>query len=292
MDRECRHERGGQDGDSAPEEDGAAQRRITGDVIDPFADLRQQALARAIDRGTQVAPHEQQADGGERERNGIDGERRARPDGRGQHPRDRRTDDEADRVDRLEVRIRTADLAPPDDGRHGCRVAGQEERPEDAEGSRHQEDDDHRRSTKGDRDRDECREDGSPEVGQEHHPLAVAAVGECAGDHPEDEIGQRLDGTDDAHGETRPGQRKDEERQGREADGVAQGRDALRGQEDLEVAVLGERFDAAVTRARWRRRSGGAAAGASAGISSAASLGIGSVVTGGWYGTHDAPAQP
>jgi len=59
-----------------------------------------------------------------------------------------------------------------------------------------------------------------PEVGPEHHPLAIVPVGERTGDHPEDEVRQRLERTDDAHRDAGACQRKDEKRQRREADGI------------------------------------------------------------------------
>ena len=79
------------------------------------------------------------------------------------------------------------------------------------------------------------------EVGQEHHPAAVAAVGEGAGDHPEEEVRQHRERTDDAHHQARPGQRQDEQRQRREAHRVAERRDALRGQQDPEIVIATER---------------------------------------------------
>ena len=88
--------------------------------------------------------------------------------------------------------------------------------------------------------RDQRGQAGPSEIGQEHHPLAVAPVGDGPGDHPEEEVGQRLERADDAHREARPGQRQDEQRQRREADRVAERRDPLAGQQDPEVSVLGE----------------------------------------------------
>jgi hypothetical protein len=45
----------------------------------------------------------------------------------------------------------------------------------------------------------ERRQTGPAQIGQEHHPLAVAAIGHGPRDHPEQEIGQRLQRPDDAH---------------------------------------------------------------------------------------------
>ena len=61
------------------------------------------------------------------------------------------------------------------------------------------------------------------------------------GDHPEKEIGKRLNGTDDAHRKPRAREREDEQREGREVDGVAERRDALASEDDLEVAIPGQR---------------------------------------------------
>jgi hypothetical protein len=78
-------------------------------------------------------------------------------------------------------------------------------------------------------------------MGEDHHPLVVAAVRDRAGDEAEDEVGQRLERTHDAHRESRAGQRQDEQRQGGEAHGIAERGDTLGDTEGPEVAVLRER---------------------------------------------------
>ncbi len=82
-----------------------------------------------------------------------------------------------------------------------------------------------------------------------------------AGDHPEEEVRERLQGTDDAHRETRPGEGQDEQRQRREADRVAERRHALAREQDLEVAVPGERLLAGSVRASLDGTGGGPSVG-------------------------------
>ena len=128
---------------------------LADDVVDPFADLGHEPLPGPIDGRSQVASDEGQSERRHHERHRVDGQRRPGPDGRGQDPGDRRADDEAHRIDGLEVGVRPPDLAPPDERRHRRRVAREEERAEDAHRRGHEQDDGHRRSAEGDRDRDE-----------------------------------------------------------------------------------------------------------------------------------------
>ena len=79
---------------------------------------------------------------------------------------------------------------------------------------------------------------------------------------PKRRSGKRLDGPDDAHRKPGAGQREDEEREGREIDGVAERRDALACEDDLEVAIPGQRNgeglpgipDGTEAAAHWRLR--------------------------------------
>ena len=74
------------------------------DEVDALADVGEQAGPRPVDGGAQVAPHEGQRETRQAERDALDGQGRARADRRGQDAGDGRTEDEADRVDRLEDR--------------------------------------------------------------------------------------------------------------------------------------------------------------------------------------------
>ena len=221
----------------APQQDHRTQDRVTGDELDALADVRDEAGLAPLWRRAQVAAHEREGQARERERRRVDGERQARPDGRRQEPGDGRTDDEAERVDRLEDRVRPGELRAADEDRHRCRVPGEEERAEDAHRGGDDQDDRQRRPAEDDRERDEGRQPGTAEIGQEHHPLPVAAVSQGAGNHPEQEVGQRRQRADDAHPQPRAGQCQDEQRERREADRVAERRDALRRQQDPEVVV-------------------------------------------------------
>ena len=77
-------------------------------------------------------------------------------------------------------------------------------------------------------------------VGDEHHPLAVAAVGQRAGHGPDHEVGGRVDRPDDPHRQSRAREGEHEQRQGGQADGVAAGRDRLADEEGRKVAVPAE----------------------------------------------------
>ncbi len=132
-------------------------------------------------------------------------------------------------------------MGPSDEDRHGRRVAGQEERAEDAHRRGHEEDHGEGRAAEYDRERDERRQDRSAEIGHEHHPLAVAPIGERPRDHPEEEIGQRRQRSDDTHPEARSRQCQDEQRQGGETDGITERGDALGREQDAEVVVASER---------------------------------------------------
>ena len=242
VDGERGHERRGDDRRRAPEQDRGAQHRLADDVVDPLADLRQQPLAWPVHRSAQIAAHEGQADGRQRERCGIDGQRGARSDGRRQESGDGRADDVAERVDGLEVRVRAGHLRTPDQRRDRCGVAREEERAEHAHRCGHDQDHRHGRTAEVDGQRDHGGQGRAPEVGQEHHPLAVAAVGERPGDHPEDQVGQRLERPDDAHRQPGAGQREDEQGERGEADRVPQRRDALGREEHLEIAVARQPF--------------------------------------------------
>jgi len=109
-------------------------------------------------------------------------------------------------------------------------------------GDANHEDDRHRRSAQRDRQGDQGGQPGASEVGQEHHPFAIAPIGEGARHHPQEKVRERLQGADDPHRQPRTGQREHEQGQGGEADGVTERGDTLARQEDLEVAVLRERL--------------------------------------------------
>ena len=81
-----------------------------------------------------------------------------------------------------------------------------------------------------------------------------APVGHGARDHPEDQVRDRLERPDDAHRRARTGQREHQQRQRRERDRVAEGGHGLGGQQDLEIAVPRERqWGDRSARRRWAR---------------------------------------
>ena len=120
-------------------------------------------------------------------------------------------------------------------------VAGAEHRPEDAErpGDRH--DNGHRRSAGDRRDRNQRRQERPPHIGHDHHPLAIAPVGEGAREEAKSEVGQRLDREDHTHRDARAGELEDEQRQRGDPDEVADRRDPLADREQPEISVLGQR---------------------------------------------------
>ena len=217
------------------------------DVVDALADLGQEPLAGPVDRGAQLAAHEQQPERRQGERRRVDGQRRRRVRSSwrgGRRSPDRRCSPSSRRPRNTSSRgpIRR----PPDERRDRRGVARQEERAEHAHRCRDDQDHGHRRAAQVDRQRDQRGQDRPAEVGQEHHPLAIVAVGEGPRDHPEDQVRQRLERPDDAHRQPGARQGQDEQGQRREADSVPERRDALRGEEDLEVAVAGQRLQVRV----------------------------------------------
>ena len=112
VDRDGRHQGRHDDACRAPVQDRVPERGMGGDVVDPLADLGDQGPDRAIDRRTKVAPHEDQAERRDAERERVDREGRAWTDRRGQDAGDRWADDVAEGVDRLEHGVRAPDLAP------------------------------------------------------------------------------------------------------------------------------------------------------------------------------------
>ena len=85
-------------------------------------------------------------------------------------------------------------------------------------------------------------EDGAAEIGPEHHPLPVAAIGHRPSDRAHQEVGSGLERTDDPHHEPRAREREDEKRHCRRAHRVAGGRDRLTDQKGPEVAIPAQRL--------------------------------------------------
>ena len=92
---------------------------------------------------------------------------------------------------------------------------------------------------------------GAEDVGGDHHPLAVPAVGEGAGEQAEQQVGGRLEGRDQGGQARRPAAAVDDDREGDQRDDVAGDRehpgqevaDELRVPEDRPVIPRGTRTD-------------------------------------------------
>ena len=194
-----------------------------------------------------------------REGDGVDRDRRTRPDRRRQQAGQRRPDDPADVEEGLEDGVGAGDLAAPHEARHGRREGRQPEDPQHVHGEGDEEDEGQRRPAQPDRDGDQGRQDGPPEVGQEHHLAPVPAIGVGAGRQADHQVRERREDADDAHREARPGQGEHEDRQGRVRDRVAERADALPQQDDPEVAVAGQRGLGDQRRAARPRAPGGGA---------------------------------
>ena len=102
--------------DQAPVRDGQAQGRMAGDVGDPLPDLGPQ-----VERRANLALLERAPDQGHRQRagqeaEGVDRDRRAVADHRGEQAGDARSDDEAQAVDGLQGGRRPGEQRPPDRG--------------------------------------------------------------------------------------------------------------------------------------------------------------------------------
>jgi hypothetical protein len=64
---------------------------------------------------------------------------------------------------------------------------------------RDEQDHDDRRPVEQDGQRDQRGQHGPTQVREQHHQAPVGPVGQGARDHAEDEVGDRLEGADDAH---------------------------------------------------------------------------------------------
>ena len=207
------------------------------DVGDTLPDLRDEVRLDRPRRRLEGTTDEEEGRGGDEERRRVDGDRRPGTDRQGQDAGDTRSQHEADVEDGLEDRIGPAHLGAADEARDRRRVGGQ---PQDAQGidrERDEEDHAHRRTAEGHRDRDAGCQDGPAEVGTEHHLPPIEPIGERSGRQAEEQVRQRPEGADDAHRDPGTGQGEDEDRQGSEGDGVADRRQALADEDDLEVAV-------------------------------------------------------
>jgi hypothetical protein len=77
---------------------------------------------------------------------------------------------------------------------------------------------------------------------QEHHPLAVAAIGHRARHRTHDEVRAGVERANHPHRDAGPGEREHQERQGRRIDRVAGRRHALADEQRPEVSVAAERL--------------------------------------------------
>ena len=110
-------------------------------------------------------------------------------------------------------RVRLGDAVPPDQDGQGAEHGTVEE---DADGGAEERHGQHVRHGDGGEDvgeRDGRDERGAEDVGGDHHPLAVPAVGEGAGEQAEEQVGQRLERRDQGGGRRRPAAAVDDDRE-------------------------------------------------------------------------------
>ena len=224
-------------GVEAPDELIAAEHPVGGHQPQAGSDRRPHRLVGCVFGRLEALADGDQARDRDEEGDRVEAERLTGAEGDREHAAQRRADDPGERLEALLPGVGHPALVLGHQHRDGAASGRVEQGRERLDGDDHDVDHDQRVGVERGGHRYDQGEQGPAEVGDDHQPPALEAVGERAERHPQQAERDRFDDRDGAQLERVVGELEDVERDEHAPGGVADVGDALGAEEDPEVPV-------------------------------------------------------